>query len=96
AAGTAVTALVEALAGSDLVVAHGADGQVFPLQLACTDGGARRVVEAAGPSRGAGASVRRLLESLVPPPTRAVLPGLALRDVDTRTDLAEIGRDPTA
>lgn len=95
-AGTAVPLLLDALAGVDLVVAHGADGQVFPLQLACTEAGARRVVTAAGPSRGAGASVRRLLASLDPPPAPVVLPEVALRDVDTTTDLARIVKDPTA
>ena len=85
-----------ALAEPDLVVAHGADGQVFPLQLACTAAGARRILEAAGPDRGVGASVRRLLESLDPPAARVVLAAAALRDVDTRDDLAEIGKNPTA
>ena len=96
AAGSAVPVLLAALGPDDLVVAHGADGQVFPLQLGCTAAGARRVVEAAGPTGGAGASVRRLLESLVPPPGRVVLEPLALADVDTRADLTRIGKDPTA
>ena len=87
ASGTAVPALLEALVGTDLVVALGADGQLFPLQLACTDAGARRILEAAGPSLGAGASVRRLLGSLDPPPARVVLDARALLDVDTPTDL---------
>jgi molybdenum cofactor guanylyltransferase len=69
---------------------------VFPLQLGCTAEGARRVVGAAGPGRGAGASVRRLLESLDPAPRRVVLDGLALLDVDTPADLSRIGEVPTA
>jgi molybdopterin-guanine dinucleotide biosynthesis protein A len=96
AAGTAVPVLLDALGGTDLVVAEAADGQVFPLQLACTAAGARRVLEAAGSGRGAGASVRRLLASLVPPPARVVLEASALLDVDTPTDLSRIGEDPTA
>ena len=95
AAGTAVPALLEALRESDLVVAEAADGQIFTLQLACTPAGARRILEAAGPSLGSGASVRRLLESLEPRPRRFVLGPLALRDVDTRSDLHRIGEDPT-
>ncbi len=95
AAGTAVRVLLDALAGTDLVVAEGPDGQVFPLQLACTAAGARRVVEAAGPGRGAGASPRRLLSSLEPSPGRVVLPDVALRDVDTPDDLTRIGGIPT-
>ena len=94
AAGTAVPLLVAALAGTDLVVAHGADGQVFPLQLACTAAGARRVLAAAGPDLGAGASVRRLLEPLGA--TQVVLPPAALLDVDTPTDLDRIREGPTA
>jgi molybdopterin-guanine dinucleotide biosynthesis protein A len=96
AAGTAVTALLEALGKGDLVVAEGADGQIFPLQLACTAAGARRVVEGSGPDLGAGASVRRLLESLDPRPARVVLGALALVDIDTRSDLSRIGEDLTA
>ena len=80
---------------SFLLNAVAADGQVFPLQLGCTAAGARRVVEAAGPDRGAGASPRRLLASLDPAPRRVVLPELALRDVDTRADLEQIGEGPT-
>ena len=99
AAGTAVPLLLRALdeaapGGTDLVVAHAADGQVFPLQLACTAAGARRFVEAAGPSLGAGASVRRLLEALGP--TALVLPHGALLDVDTPADLDRIGKGPAA
>lgn len=94
AAGTAVPTLVDALTTAEIVVAVGADGQVFPLQLACTPPGGRRIVEAAGPSRGAGASVRRLLEPLVP--VRVVLTSAALLDVDTPTDLSRIEKDPTA
>lgn len=96
AAGTAVPLLLQALVDADLVVALGADGQVFPLQLACTDAGARRVLGAAGPSLGAGASVRRLLESLDPSPARVVLAAAALLDVDTPSDLSRIGKGPTA
>jgi molybdenum cofactor guanylyltransferase len=95
-AGRAVPVLLDALVGTDLVVAHGADGQVFPLQLACTAEGARRVVEAAGPTRGAGASVRRLLESLDPAAVRVVLDPATLIDVDTPDDLSRIGEVPTA
>ncbi len=96
AAGSAVDVLLAALDRSDLVVAEGSDGQVFPLQLAGTAAGARRLVEATGPGRGAGASVRRLLESLDPPPTRVVLDAPALLDVDTPADLSRIGKDLTA
>jgi molybdopterin-guanine dinucleotide biosynthesis protein A len=96
AAGRAIPVLLDALAVTDLVVAHGADGQVFPLQLACTADGARRVVEAAGETRGAGASVRRLLVSLDPAPARVVLEREALLDVDTLDDLSRIGEVPTA
>jgi len=96
AAGSAVPLLLAALTGPDLVVAVGEDGQIFPLQVACTAAGARRVLDAAGASRGAGASVRRLLESLDPPPVRVVLPSAALQDVDTPADLNRIGVDPTA
>jgi len=92
-AGTAVPVLLEALQGRDLVVAEASDGQVFPLQLACTAAGARLILEAAGPSRGAGASVRRLLEPLAP--VRVVLEPAALADVDTPADLTRIGADPT-
>lgn len=95
-AGQAVPVLLAGLVGVDLVVAYGADGQVFPLQLAATAPGARRVVEAAGPGRGDGASVRRLLESLDPLPARVVLTRAALLDVDTPTDLSRIGEDLTA
>ena len=99
AAGTAVPLLVRALDGAgrgatDLVVAHAADGQVFPLQLACTADGARRVLAAAGPSLGAGASVRRLLAPLGASPV--VLPPATLLDVDTPADLGRIGKGPTA
>ena len=94
AAGTAVPLLVAALEGRDLVVAHGADGQVFPLQLACTAAGARRVLEAAGPDLGAGASVRRLLAPLGA--VRVVLPAATLQDVDTPSDLDRIGEGPAA
>ena len=94
AAGTAVPLLVRALDGSDLVVAYGADGQVFPLQLACTAAGARRVLAAAGPGLGAGASVRRLLEPLGP--TRVVVPPGTLLDVDTPADIGRIGKGPAA
>ena len=96
AAGTAVPALLEALGESDLVVAEAADGQIYPLQLACTSAGVRRILEAAGPSLGSGASVRRLLESLEPAPRRVVLAPLALQDVDTPGDLSRIGEGPTA
>ena len=101
AAGSAVPLLLDALGrpgldAPDLVVAHGNDGQVFPLQLACTAAGARRVLAGAGPGRGAGASVRRLLESLDPAPGRVVLPPLALQDVDTPEDLGKIKEVPTA
>ena len=96
AAGSAVPVLLAALSGVDLVVAHGTDGQVFPLQLAATAAGARRIVAAAGPDRGAGASVRRLLESLDPAPARVVLAPVALQDVDTPEDLTRIGEVPTA
>lgn len=96
AAGSAVPLLLEALRETDLVVAEGTDGQVFPLQLACTEAGGRRILEAAGPGQGAGASVRRLLESLDPAPGRVVLEPLALLDVDTPSDLSSIGKDPTA
>jgi molybdopterin-guanine dinucleotide biosynthesis protein A len=96
AAGTAVPLLLAALDETDLVVAVGTDGQIFPLQVAGTAVGARRVLEAAGPSLGAGASVRRLLASLDPPPRRLVLPSSALLDVDTPADLNRIGVDPTA
>jgi molybdopterin-guanine dinucleotide biosynthesis protein A len=92
-AGTAVPVLLEALQGRDLVVAEAFDGQVFPLQLACTAAGAGLILEAAGPSRGAGASVRRLLEPLAP--VRVVLEPAALADVDTPADLTRIGADPT-
>ena len=95
-AGTAVPVLLDALGESDLVVAEALDGQIFPLQLACTAAGARRVVEGSGPDLGAGASVRRLLESLDPRPGRVVLAALALADVDTRSDLSRIGEDLTA
>lgn len=95
-AGTAVAVLLKALDPLELVVALGADGQIFPLQLAGTAAGARRFVAAAGPERGAGASVRRLLESLDPPPGRVVLPPAALLDVDTPADLTRIGKDLTA
>ena len=74
--------------------AHGADGQVFPLQLACTAAGARRVLEAAGPDLGAGASVRRLLAPLGA--VRVVLPAATLQDVDTPSDLDRIGEGPAA
>lgn len=99
AAGTAVVALLDALGSGDLdlVVAVGADGQVFPLQVAATVVGVRRFVAAAGPGRGAGASVRRLLEPLGP--GLVPLPAAALRDVDVPADLADltrIGEDPTA
>ena len=94
AAGTALPVLLAALTGDDLVVAEGTDGQVFPLQLACTAVGARRFVEAAGPSGGAAASVRRLLESLEPVPAHVVLDRVALADVDTPADLSRIGADP--
>lgn len=93
AAGTAVPLLISALGSADLVVAEAAGGQVFPLQLACTAAGARRFVEAAGPSRGAAASVRRLLEPLAP--VHIVLPLAALADVDTPADLSRIGADLT-
>jgi CTP:molybdopterin cytidylyltransferase MocA len=53
------------------------------------------VVGAAGETRGAGASVRRLLESLDPAPARVVLDREALLDVDTPADLSRIGVDPT-
>ncbi|GAA3580625.1 hypothetical protein GCM10022197_43150 [Microlunatus spumicola] len=96
AAGTAVPLLLAALDDADLVMAVGDDGQVFPLQVACTAAGARRVLDGAGPSRGAGASVRRLLEALDPPPRRVVLPTAALHDVDTPADLNRIGAGPTA
>lgn len=96
AAGTALPLLLAALDGPDLVVAVGADGQIFPLQVACTAAGALRILDGAGPSLGAGASVRRLLESLDPPPVRVVLPASALLDVDTPADLDRIGVDPTA
>lgn len=96
AAGTAVPVLLEALVGTDLVVAEEADGQIFPLQLAGTSAGAQRLLDAAGPGRGSGASVRRLLESLTPRPVRVVLNLHALADVDTQADLARIGKDPTA
>jgi molybdopterin-guanine dinucleotide biosynthesis protein A len=86
AAGTAVPRLLDALDECDVVVAGGSDGQVFPLQLACSVEGARRVVTAAGPGRGAGVSVRQLLESLDPAPGRTVLDDLALLDVDTPED----------
>ena len=92
AAGRGVPVLSAALVGSDLVVAHAADGQIFPLQLACTVEGARRLLEGAGPGRGAGASVRRLLESLAPAPGRVVLGPAALLDVDTPSDLDGIGQ----
>ena len=96
AAGDAVQVLIDALDGSDLVVAEGADGQIFPLQLGATAGGARRFVEGAGPGRGAGASVRRLLGSLDPVPRRVVVRAAALLDVDSPADLDRIGKDPTA
>lgn len=86
AAGLAVLVLLEALGPADVVVAEGADGQVFPLQLACTHIGARRIIEASGPQRGSGASVRGLLKSLDPAPARLVVVPAALLDVDVPAD----------
>ena len=98
-AGSAVPVLLEALdavdasaEGDDLAMAVGADGQVFPLQLACTRAGATRVLDAAGD--GAGLSVRRLLEPLGP--RRVVLDRDALLDVDVPADLGRVGEVPTA
>lgn len=92
-AGSAVPVLLAALdGGSDLAVAVGADGQLFPLQLACTRAGAGRFLEAAGD--GAGLSVRRVLEPL--DPVRVLVDRDALRDVDRPDDLRDVGGDPTA
>ncbi|SER16056.1 molybdenum cofactor guanylyltransferase [Microlunatus flavus] len=92
AAGAGVRLLLDALDPADLAVAVGADGQVFPLQLALTRTGGARFLEAAGD--GAGLSPRRLLQPLAP--VRVLVGAAALRDVDVPTDLAEIGADPTA
>lgn len=86
AAGAAVHVLLHALGPVDVAVARDAGGQLFPLQLACTEAGARRVVAAAGPGLGVGASVRRLLELLDPAPTHVVVADVALLDVDTPAD----------
>ncbi len=92
AAGRGVGVLLAALDGTDLAVAVGDGGQVFPLQLACTRAGAERFLAVAGD--GAGLSPRRLLEPL--DPVRVLLPSPTLRDVDVPADLARIGEDPTA
>ena len=91
AAGSGVGVLLDALEPADLVVAVGADGQVFPLQLACTRAGAERFLAAAGD--GAGLSPRRLLEPL--DAVRVVVGERALLDVDVPADLSRIGKDPT-
>ena len=82
-AGSAVPLLLAALGTDDLAVAVAADGQVFPLQLACTRAGAERFLAAAGD--GAGLAPRRLLEPLVP--VRVSVAEDALRDVDRPSDL---------
>ena len=91
-AGSAVPALLAALDAADLAVAVAHDGQVFPLQLACTRAGAGRFLAAAGD--GAGLSVRRVLEPLGP--VRVPVAEDALRDVDRPADLHDVGGDPTA
>lgn len=86
AAGGAVALLLDALetAAADIAVAVGEDGQVFPLQLACTRTGAERFLAAAGD--GAGLSPRRLLEALEP--LRVLVAAPALHDVDVPADAA--------
>jgi len=90
--GRAVALLLDALGAADLAVAVGEDGQVFPLQLACTRTGAERFLAAAGD--GAGLSPRRLLEPLGP--RRVEIAESALHDVDVPADLAGIAEGPTA
>ena len=93
AAGAGVPVLVDALFPVDLAVAVAVDGQVFPLQLACTRAGAGQVLAAAGEGRGAGVSVRRLLEPL--DPAHVLVDESALLDVDRPADLRRVGGSAT-
>jgi len=91
-AGGGTGLLLAALAHHDLAVAVGDDGQVFPLQLACTRGGAARFLAVAGD--GAGLSPRRLLAPL--DPVRVEVGPSALRDVDRPEDLGAVREPPGA
>ena len=65
------------------VVAVDADGREQPLQLALEPGAARALIANAGPQAAAGASARRLLHTLVPPPVPQALIPAELFDIDT-------------
>ena len=72
----------QAVLGVDVV------GQEQPLQLALRRAAAQQLVDLAGPEAGAGASARRLVHRLDPPPVPCALPQPATFDVDDHDQLA--------
>lgn len=83
AAGTAIPLLLARLGDAEVVVGVDPSGQQQPLQVALRAAAARALVAAAGPLAGAGASVRRMLAALDPPPLPVPLGERAVRDIDT-------------
>jgi molybdopterin-guanine dinucleotide biosynthesis protein A len=88
-AGAGAVVLREALlrGGHQAVLGVDVDGQEQPLQLALRRRAAERLVSLAGPDAGAGASARRLVRSLDPPPERCLLAPPATFDVDDHDQL---------
>ena len=80
-AGSAVPLLLSQLSDRPAVVGVDPDGREQPLQVALTAGAARTLIEAAGPTAGAGASVRRMLGVVAPRPVPLGAP--AAFDIDT-------------
>lgn len=74
--------------GHEAVLGVDVDGQEQPLQLALRRAAAAQLVDLAGPEAGAGASARRLVHRLDPPPVPCPLPQPATFDVDDRDQLA--------
>lgn len=91
AAGRAAMLLLDALTAERAAVAAvGVDaaGREQPLQLALRPGAVSRLVAAAGPGRGAGASARALVATLGEDLRRVPLPAELHADIDTPVDLA--------
>lgn len=87
-AASELLAVLRSAPGAIAVMAVDASGREQPLQLALRPAAARALVEAAGASAGNGASARRLVHTLTPPPLRHRLSDAAVFDIDTQAQLA--------
>ena len=89
-AGRAAVRLLEQLTaepGVAALVATDDEDREQPLQLALRRSAAEKLVRLAGPDGGAGASARRLVRLLDPPPVRGPLPPDGTFDVDDHDQL---------